>query len=230
MKIRTDLAEIIPQKNLNFTPPPKIRQGVPAREKKLMNAERIQVNPGRLQQERTLADALAIAQISQSLIQKAIVVSGRLKNIASEALFAGKVDVNELSNVISDMNTAFMKETGAAISQTTFNPVTPPVPRIDEEVNALTKFAQNMKQGGEIRMQDIAAVLDSLNNKSAAAKNSVHEIKSSLGNVLSGYPKSVEADYGTLAGTTANAILSNTDQALAAQGNIRRDTAKIVMS
>ncbi len=39
----------------------------------------------RLSMDRTLVDALTVAQVSTSLVQKAMVVSSRLRNIAAEA-------------------------------------------------------------------------------------------------------------------------------------------------
>lgn len=60
-----------------------------------------------LEQEKTLGEALAIAQMSQSLIQKALEISGRLRAIASRAMNTGSIDTSELTKAVSDASSSF---------------------------------------------------------------------------------------------------------------------------
>lgn len=57
----------------------------------------------RLSMDRTLVDALTVAQVSTSLVQKAMVVSSRLRNIAAEALAGGGIDSTALQETVAQI-------------------------------------------------------------------------------------------------------------------------------
>lgn len=60
-----------------------------------------QQNTSTHQREKAIVDALIIAQSSRELLQKAIIISSKLKSIASDTLLSGHVDIDELNNQIS---------------------------------------------------------------------------------------------------------------------------------
>ena len=57
----------------------------------------------RLRRERSLENALSIAQISQQLIQKVMTITQQLKQIANQAMTTGRVNTDELNRVVADI-------------------------------------------------------------------------------------------------------------------------------
>ena len=51
-----------------------------------------------------MIDALAIAQSSRDLVQKALNISSRLMSLASEAMITGRVNMDELAGQMSSIN------------------------------------------------------------------------------------------------------------------------------
>ena len=106
MKIKTDVSDITVGKVYSKKDPNK---NISAKNFKSTQTGQIN-NQSNLQKagkptfDRSLGSAFSIAQVSNNIIQKAILISSRLKSIAAQAIASGKIDTSQMEIALSDIN------------------------------------------------------------------------------------------------------------------------------
>jgi len=185
----------------------------------------------KMQREKSLIDALAIAQSSRELVQKALNISSRLMSLASEAMITGRVNMDELSSQMSSINGS-MGSYGERVNV----PVEgTPVPVDDVRVKLDESFARLKEKGAELQNGKMVAAEDF---KPVALK--LKEISSEIDVKVNSYSaelgsnKKIENfnfNYPGLNKSTADMVVGNPVQSLEAQGNINYEmAAKLTMA
>jgi len=187
----------------------------------------------KMQRDKSYIDALAIAQSSRELVQKALNISSRLMSLASEAMITGRVNMDEVSSQMSSIN-GTMGSYGERVSVSA--PVEGvPVPaddvqrRLDESFARLKDRAAEMISGKPVEKKDFEPVEIKLKEIASEIDVKINSYTAELGSV-----KKIEDfnfNYSGLNRNTADMVLNNPAKALATQGNISYDMAgKLTMA
>ncbi|HOO71259.1 MAG TPA: hypothetical protein PK926_05815 [Spirochaetota bacterium] len=224
MKIRTDVNEVVytPQKNVksavsssakgsgrdvSVSPDPQIIQSIASR----INAER------------SLGEALSIAQASHSLLQKAMIISSQLRNMAVQAAATGKVNSSDLGIVLSDINSSLNSAGSGIVAPVNAYiqpvPELPQMPSIGPELNEIASTAEMFQNEQPPRIETIDTLIQSITNKSAVYETYIRTVSEQMNNLGKDYAALI------LPGTKGNSnyrdmILQNPVSSITAQGNI----------
>ncbi len=174
--------------------------------------------------EKSLGDALSIAQMSQNIIQKAIIASLRLKSIASKAMNTGKVDSQELTDAISQIQSS-ITEYGEKIAI--------PVQTLSKEnqfsdaqneFQSLKKTALEFNDNISRNPLAIDQVSNQLTEKNSVIERGIVDIKNSMIEISKEYP-AIQNNINKLNSDTIEMITGNSGKALVSQGNINPQVA-----
>ena len=235
MQIRTDVNQILnqranvpAQKNQS---PPTIRQDSPNRNSTNQLQGTITNN---LQMERTMSEALTIAQSSQHVLQKAMVVSSRLKSIAAQAMTTGKVDTNELQVTLSDIQST-MQSVGEQIIAPPQNLATnvneiPELPQIGNDINNVINAAQNTLGGTIPNEQEINTMDLQLQEHAVSLNDVINQLENNMNTLGNQYSRGENFNSPEITANTANMIGENPTNALAVQGNINRTNVQKIFA
>jgi hypothetical protein len=234
MKI-ADFNEIIPErKNINLKTEP-IDSNSDTRRYSARKTDSYSINAltTHIRNVRNLIDAISISLIAQSLIQKAITISSRLRNISQEALITGKIDTPEYDRSISDINASL---------RGIDNIYTSPILRAYSDIRTGDTKRVNVNS----KLPDIRNEIDFLINltskRGILEKNEIEKIDRTINSLkevmekidippfmemrqisykLTDYDNSMNArDSQKIIKKVGSQILNNPEMALAAQGNI----------
>jgi len=187
----------------------------------------------RLATERSMGDALSIAQVSQSLIQKAIIISTQLRNIASQALITGKIDQAALSQAVSEIPGDVQREEPAVTAQLqrVINIPAAEMGRINAagEIEEMSKIGEAMTLGTIPSAAGFDALDERLQVKSRGAGEIISRIQEMMGRTLEEYPANTEGVMNPLSARTARNIVQYPESALIAQGNLARETVNAIL-
>lgn len=235
MKITTDVGEFIPGKIRRSSDQPLIRNprisaAPPDNKRNLASASLLlSARPG----ERSFSDALNIAQMAQSFINRALEISSRLRNMAMSALASGKVSYEEISLAVSEMKSSMER-----VGNTTAIPILPtPMSRgINEEFGRETRqylrdtVTDMERLAGEARRYQAGekpdtASIDEIARNLESRSATLTQVIQLVGREMSGLFRGDDAgnqgsDYLRLASQASGYIRKNPVNALLAQGNI----------
>ena len=187
----------------------------------------------KMQREKSLIDALAIAQSSRELVQKALNISSRLMSLASEAMVTGRVNMDEVSTQMSSINGS-MGNYGERVSVSVPAEGTPvPVDnvhvKLDESFARIKERAGDMLAGKPVDKKDFEPITVNLKEITSEIDVKISSYTAELGSV-----KKIEDfnfNYTGLNRNTADIVVNNPARALVAQGNISYDMAgKLTMA
>ena len=151
MKITTDVNDIFPQRvnTSSFKRNIKITSQVSANRANISNTLRHSIS-SMASRERSLNDALSIAHMSQSIIQKAMNISSKLRSIALNAMSTGRVNIPELNQALTEIDFS-MREYGEKIVAPAQSFRSRPVviedtPNINKDLVRLMDLANNLQE------------------------------------------------------------------------------------
>ncbi|HOT45558.1 MAG TPA: hypothetical protein PLM53_11985 [Spirochaetota bacterium] len=187
----------------------------------------------RLNIERSLGDALSVAQMSQNVIQRAISISMRLKSIAATAMATGNLNTQALTEAMYDIRSA-MGDYGEQVP----NPVRPvnapsaniiELPDISGTLSSVRDIAENIRKGDFNQTRQTDEVRKNLawhltNYRTAEDKITFMMRETATGSAPVSGIRSAE-----LVGQIKTAMIANPDNALSIQGNINHATAVRLM-
>lgn len=188
----------------------------------------------RLRIERSLGDALSIAQMSQNVIQRAVAVSLRLKNIASAAIASGNVNTQALNEALSDI-----RSTLSNFGEQVPNPVQlytilsakiVEMPDIRNEMKSIRDITHNLENGNYVQASRIDSVNGTLNDKLKAFRVAEDTITALMREMTAGFAPNARVRSSELASQVKAVIIANPEYALAAQGNINHNAAGRLMT
>jgi hypothetical protein len=185
----------------------------------------------KMQREKSLIDALAIAQSSRELVQKALNVSSRLLSLASEAMITGRVNMDEVSNQMSSISSS-MAGYGESVSmpvEGTPAPVDDVRVKLDESFVRLKEKGAEMLNGRRVAGEDFVPITTDLKEIASGIDVKVNNYSAELGNVK--IIEDFNFNYSGLNRSTADMVAGNPAGALEAQGNINYEmAAKLTMA
>jgi hypothetical protein len=221
MIIKSDL------KNISFNTTPVTGNRVEA---KIPAADRAAGNltpktlVSRLGIERSLGDALSIAQMSQSVIERALAISSRLKSIAAGAMVTGKINAPELDQAFNEIKSALggygEQPYSPARIQTQPSVKIVELPDINPDIKSLRDAAKGLQEGNYPRAESMESLRRSLNEKLSSFRASEEKITEMMRETASGYVRNNRIQSGELTSRVSAGILANPELALTAQGNI----------
>ncbi len=188
----------------------------------------------RLSIERSLGDALSIAQMSQNVIQKAISISLRLRNIATTAMASGSVNTQALTEALYDVRSAI-----GAYGEQVANPVQPAtalsakiieMPDIGGTLSSVRDIAGSIQNGDFNQKERIEAVNRNLTDHLKNYRIAENRITDLMRETTAGYSPPTRIRSDELVGQIKAAIGINPDYALSVQGNINHATAERLMA
>jgi hypothetical protein len=193
-----------------------------------------------LSQKRTLVDAVIITQIAQDFFQKAVLISSKLKSLASDAINSGKIKGPELNDTLKDISSLNKIQDGFAAtitvqSDTNLNRVgvISEMPQIQtmqtkEDINSLNEFANDLSSGN-VNLKKIDRINENLTNKASAADRSFNQLISKFpipDNIVKTNGGSSVVKYSEVAQNTVSQIEKYPQAALKSQGNINFEVVK----
>jgi len=179
----------------------------------------------KMQRDKSVIDALAIAQSSRELVQKALNVSARLMSLASEAMVTGRVNVDEVSSQVSVINGS-IGSYGESISvpvQGTPVPADNVQKRLDESFARIKERAEQMISGKPVAKKEFEPVTANLEGIGSELDVQIKKYSAELGSI-----KKIEDfnfNYRGLNKNTAELVVNNPAGALESQGNINYEMA-----
>ncbi len=162
---------------------------------------------------RALNDAMNIARLSQTVLQKAMMISSRLQNIATEAMTTGTVRDAELSSILADMN-ATLDRFGENIAPSTEVGIQQAGRSVPEDLarakEMTASLMKKISQGG-----DTTGMTGEISRTAVQAEKAILTVASN---------DRINPD--TLLRSTSAAILNDPDGALASQAQVSRIAAE----
>jgi len=228
MKIRTDVEQILQNRPpVTFV---KTQQNIINSQPMQTAVARTMDQPvmDRLNMERALNDSLNIAQISQSLLQKAMLVSSRLRSIAVQSIISGRTDDNELRSAMAEIQTS-MKQYGEIVSSPQVNATganrIPQIPQVRGDIDQVLAAAGQFENGTIPEATVITDIQGQLSERLNQTGQAVSRIQGQLRYVMESYPLPGNFNTAVTIPATADLITKNPASALGAQGSIGRETA-----
>jgi hypothetical protein len=184
--------------------------------------------PAVFSNSRALNEALSIAQISQSVINRAMTLSMRLKNIASSAMHTGTVDQQELGITMSQLSVlennatpgVNIDATGLSLDGVSYIPAT------DVPLSDIANEGKKLEETGQFSFQKMEDAESQLSTTASAARN----VESTLTkkHITIGEPLS-NSTVDKKVTDVKSKIISNPADALLSQGYIVKENAGKVL-
>jgi len=177
----------------------------------------------RMQRERTIIDALTIAQSSRDIIQKALNISSQLMGLVSDAMATGSINKNQLSNQIQSINSIienYGEIVSAPISSNTQPPVRYEQIGINENLTSLRDMATDVQSGRSMTPKDFEPITINLNTIVSELNVKINNYLKDMGSI------NKNNNFQELSKNTTAIIRSNPRYALEMQGNINYETTK----
>ena len=171
-------------------------------------------NNAGLPQNKAMSDALAIAQMSRDIMQRAMEAVSRLKSIAGQTMMTGSVNMAELEVAAGlipdglDANSRFTPMSKAEL------PIQVEVLNTNTDVEQVKILAQDTSSG--VKPERFDAMQGRLNERASE----IDKIIEVLSHEMSETGKSFISENVQSASVLKDKIANNSQQAIAAQGNI----------
>ena len=230
MKVTMDVPGAMPQPGPRAIPQRPVNSGAVQSVPLSSNQTTIQQQNmivSQLSRERALSDALAIAQMSRSIVQRAIEVSSRLRNIAGQAMNTGRVDMVSLQTAISQIPEG-LREMGKGVtipmeaisSSAGYNP---DAVNAGPEIAQLENMSQNMAGGNVPGLPEFDSVQEKLADRGRDIEKLVGVIQNEMKEISGGYGETTAVTPDTVI-NTGRSITDKPVLALIAQGNLSHET------
>ncbi|MCU0846528.1 MAG: hypothetical protein MUD12_01415 [Spirochaetes bacterium] len=223
MKIRTEVNDIASRPSQLKSNPQKIQAYHEKNAESANNSIR-----ERLGAEKGLGDALSLVLVSQSIIQKALVITSQLKNMASQALNTGKINQNEVSRMQSEINSS-IRDFGHAVTIPVQSGNPYGITDLKDSMDGLKGISSKIGSGDMPSAEEITKVSNGLKSKFESLIKSEKSLNHSIIGSVDFAPAKIN-DAGTAIEDLKSRITDNPSGALAAQGNINRENASRIAS
>jgi hypothetical protein len=220
MKITTDFTQVVPGRGSALR---TSLLGSPApRTPEVRNAA---VQAGGM---RSMTEALSIAQMAQVVVQKAMEISSRLKNMAMDAMTANNVNFDELKNISAQLQSSLGAYSGRFDTVVIPPAVQVRAPRTDtslrEDLTVLSEQAARLAGSRPVDTGALTHASVSIEQMSRAIGETVQSLAARAGT-----SRVSEENVPRVTALTAAGIVRNFESALRAQGNISRENAAVLL-
>ncbi len=177
---------------------------------------------------RGMTEALSIAQMAQVVVQKALEISSRLKNMAMDAMTTNKVNFDELKNIGAQLQSSLGAYSGrfdtAIIPPAVQVRAARPDTSLRDNLTVLSEQAARLEGDRAVDTGALARVSASLEQKSRAIGETIQSLAGRAG------MSHLSAESAPRETTrTAAGIVQDFQRALMAQGNISRENAAVLL-
>lgn len=220
MKISTDIDRLTPGANTQYSKV-NAKKVVPDID------EGIQANAQNLVRTKGMVDALIIAQMARSFMQKAELITSRLRSVAMETMISGKINEGEfkealtgISSSLNEVNESF----APAIVYSGAGGINPDAAIVDfsemkRNVDRLKTITSDLMEGKIPDMKEFDVIAVSFNRKASAINDTFIQIKKSINPDMPGdfeyYP-----DLHSFVSDLGKQISGTPDAAFLSQGNL----------
>ncbi len=191
-----------------------------------------------------ITEALSIAQMAHSVLQQAMVITSRLRNIAMEAMSSKKVNYEELAALTTRMQSTLGKyadryatvvippdirniPSGKAVSPAADRNRTVD---INEEVNMLRDTLADAARGNAGNLTRIDGIASRMNDTSALLGEWIEVLSREGQKIADGYTQRIQpGGPGDHVSVIKNLIGKDSNAALLAQGNLSRGRAAALL-
>jgi hypothetical protein len=230
MRITADVSSVIPG-GINLKQSASaLNRNVRLRKQPVPSSQNIQNSlHSRLQRERRLGDALSIAQMSHSVIQKAMNVTSRLRSIASQAFSGGSINRADINQAVSQIDN-LIGEYGESVSVpavTGSQGTGAGVTDVIENLKKTKESAAGMNRDNSYNTEVINSHLERLSEMEKASGNKIKVLKESMNKILAGYPAFNSADIASLSKSTVNVISGSPADAINSHNNIHTGRSRL---
>lgn len=233
MKINSDFNGIIPQ---------QVKTGTTTQKQAPVNPGTVTVtgNPGiaadtfsAMNMERSYMEALSIAQMSQSIIQKAMTISTRLRSIVSEAFTTGRINTDELKSSLTQIDSTIQEYGEKVVMPAAVNRNSAAIPHTAETAESLKQLkntALELQNRGTVQADKLASIDKSLEEGKNRTMAAVKGFQESLNYHLGQYPAGGVRELQKSGERIMELIGTNPINAMKTQGNISHTKAVSLIS
>jgi hypothetical protein len=183
----------------------------------------------RLQRERTLGDALSIAQMSHSVIQKAMNVTSRLRSLASQAFSGSSVNADDLNQVLSQIDN-LIGEYGESVSIPAVTGGEGAGSRMEavlENLKSTREIAGSMDRGNNYNSEVINSHFRRLSGMEGGAAREIEGIKESMNKIVSEYPSFKRNDIAAMSKRTVGVITESPAEGVKSHNTLHAGRTRI---
>lgn len=183
----------------------------------------------RLQRERAFGDALSIAQMSNSIIQKVMNVTSRLRSIALQAFRGSGVKADDLNQALSQIDN-LIGEYGESVSKpviTGRQETGSSIVTVVENLKSIMENAVGMKPDGRSNFINIDAQLERLSGMEKASTKEIEIVKESMNRILKEYPAFKNAEIAVMNRKVVDMINQSPVDALKSHDSLYADRTHI---
>ncbi|HSV96653.1 MAG TPA: hypothetical protein VLM75_06930 [Spirochaetota bacterium] len=192
--------------------------------------------------ESRMTEALSIAQMARHVLQRAVEISSRLRNMAMEAMASRRVDYVGIAGVSAELSSALGEYAGkfgmTALPVAALDPQpqggTGGVKALHAEIGAALKemsaYAAEINKGKEVDTSRLDILRARLQDRFADAEKTVALFASRGLDMAREYaPGGAQGDFAGMRMLVQESIGRDSKAALIAQGNINRETVTVLL-
>ncbi len=152
----------------------------------------VQIQASSIQNFRNLSNALSLAQTAQALIHRALEITSRLRNMAGEAMVAGKTNYHEVAQIMSEIKatmTASPVSNASPVITPALFPDRPPaidIPGPQSELALLHETGNALLSGKPVSGDHFSDIEDTLSAKRNRIAASLGEIETAVRGSVAG--------------------------------------------
>ncbi len=192
--------------------------------------------------ERSMTEALSIAQMAQHVLQRAVEISSRLRNMAMDAMTSRRVDYAGIAGAGAELSAAMGEYAGKF--GTTVLPVAAldPQPEVGDEgmkalhagvgaaLKEMSEYAANMNATMIVDTARFDGLLTRLQDGFAATEKTIALLTRRALDMAREYtPGGAEGEFAGVRTIVQESINRDSNAALTAQGNINRETVAALL-
>lgn len=238
MKINTDMIKLGVESRVLANP--GVRRGNPGASAPVIDDRRAEPGPrwpsdGQAG-ERRITEALSIAQMAQHVLQRAVEISSRLRNMAMEAMASRRVDYEGIAAISAELSATLGEYAGkfgsSALPVAALNPQPggdlEGMKALRTEISAafreMSAYAAEMKEGGAVDASRLDALRTRMENRFTDTEKTVALLTRKGLDMAREYATgSADAALAEMGARLRESIGLDAGAALAAQGNIKRE-------
>ncbi len=188
--------------------------------------------------ERRMTEALSIAQMAQHVLQRAVEISSRLRNMAIDAMVSRRIDYEGITGLSAELSAALAEYTGRFGMEALPTAALSPKPvrgsgamkAADGEIRSafaeMSAVTEDIREGRAVDTSRLDGLQARLKDSFADTEKTVARLTRMGLEMVREYGSGVGVDreYAGMSTVVRESISSDSKAALIAQGNINRET------
>ncbi len=188
MRIQPNLSDQVPARARAAAQGAEVRAHTEMTHTAASAQQPVQIQASSIQNFRNLSNALSLAQTAQALIHRALEITSRLRNMAGEAMVAGKTNYHEVAQIMSEIK-ATMTTAPVANASPVITPALVPggetameIPGPQRELDQLHETGNALLSGNSVTADRFSDIEETLLAKRDRIAVSLGEIETAVRN------------------------------------------------